>query len=130
MFENYRFTAAERFLRYVQIDTQSDPQSSSYPTTEKQKNLSRILADELKLMGITDAHMDDFGYVYATIPSNSDKKVPVICFCAHVDTAPDCSGSGTIHRNRRFSRSRCFGSWISRRIGKFRIPPRETPPDP
>lgn len=102
MFENYRFTAAERFLRYVQIDTQSDPQSSSYPTTEKQKNLSRILADELKLMGITDAHMDDFGYVYATIPSNSDKKVPVICFCAHVDTAPDCSGTDVkpiVHRN-------------------------------
>jgi tripeptide aminopeptidase len=94
MFENYRFTAAERFLRYVQIDTQSDPQSSSYPTSEKQKDLSRILADELKQMGIADAHTDEFGYVYATIPSNTDKKVPVVCFCAHVDTAPDCSGAG------------------------------------
>ncbi|TMI63483.1 MAG: peptidase T [Bacteroidetes bacterium] len=93
MFENYRFTAAERFLRYVQIDTQSDPQSSSYPTTEKQKDLSRLLADELKQIGIADAHTDEFGYVYATIPSNTDKKVPVICFCAHVDTAPDCSGT-------------------------------------
>ena len=94
MFENYQFTTAERFQRYVQIDTQSDPQSNTYPTTEKQKNLSKILAEELKKMGITDAHMDEWGYVYATIPSTTDKKVPVICFCAHVDTAPDCSGTG------------------------------------
>ncbi len=102
MFENYSFTAAERFMRYVQVDTQSDPQSSSYPTTEKQKDLSRILADELKQMGIADAHMDEWGYVYATIPSNTDKEVPVICFCAHVDTAPDCSGTGVkpiLHKN-------------------------------
>jgi tripeptide aminopeptidase len=94
MFSNYKFTAADRFIRYVQIDTQSDPQSNSYPTTEKQKNLSRLLADELQQMGISDAKMDDYGYVYATIPSTTDKKVPVICFCAHVDTAPDCSGTG------------------------------------
>jgi tripeptide aminopeptidase len=102
MFENYPFTAAERFLRYVQIDTQSDPLSSLQPTTAKQKDLSQILADELKKMGITDAHMDEFGYVYATIPSNTDKKVPVICFCAHVDTAPDCSGTNVkplMHNN-------------------------------
>lgn len=102
MFQHYKFTAAERFLRYVQIDTQSDPQSSSYPTTEKQKNLSRILTDELKQMGITDAHMDEWGYVYATIPSTTTKKVPVICFCAHVDTAPDCSGTNVkpiLHKN-------------------------------
>lgn len=93
MFENYSFTAAERFMRYVQIDTQSDPQSDSYPTTLKQKDLSSLLAKELKEMGIADAHMDEWGYVYATIPSNTKKKVPVICFCAHVDTAPDCSGT-------------------------------------
>lgn len=102
MFQNYKFTAADRFLRYVQIDTQSDPQSSSYPTTEKQKDLSRILAEELKQMGITDAHMDEWGYVYATIPATSTKKVPVICFCAHVDTAPDCSGTNIkpiVHTN-------------------------------
>ena len=102
MFENYQFTAAERFIRYVQIDTQSDPQSSTSPSTEKQKDLSKILAEELKQIGITDAHMDEWGYVYATIPSNSDKKVPVICFCAHVDTAPDCSGTGVkpiLHKN-------------------------------
>ncbi|HEX7847094.1 MAG TPA: peptidase T [Chitinophagaceae bacterium] len=102
MFENYRFTAAERFMRYVQVDTQSDPQSSSHPTTEKQKDLSRILVDELKQIGIADAHMDEWAYVYATIPSTTDKKVPVICFCAHVDTAPDCSGTGVkplLHTN-------------------------------
>ena len=93
MFENYKFTAAERFLRYVQIDTQSDPQSKSNPSTEKQKNLSRILAEELKQIGLHDAYTDDWGYVYASIPSNTEKKVPVICFCAHVDTAPDCSGT-------------------------------------
>ena len=102
MFENYRFTAAERFLRYVQIDTQSDPQSKSFPSTEKQKELSRLLAAELKQLGVADAHMDEWGYVYATIPSNTDKKVPVICFCAHVDTAPDCSGTDIkpiVHKN-------------------------------
>lgn len=102
MFDNYRFTASERFLRYVQIDTQSDPQSSSFPSTEKQKDLSRLLVEELKQMGITDAHMDEWGYVFASIPSNTKKKVPVICFCAHVDTAPDCSGTGVkpvVHKN-------------------------------
>jgi tripeptide aminopeptidase len=84
---------ASRFMRYVQIDTQSDPESDSFPSTAKQKNLSAILAKELVEMGIVDAHMDEWGYVYATIPSNTPKKVPVICFCAHVDTAPDCSGT-------------------------------------
>lgn len=102
MFENYKFTAAERFLRYVQIDTQSDPLSKSNPSTEKQKDLSRVLSDELKQIGLVDAHMDEWGYVYATIPSNSNRTVPVICFCAHVDTAPDCSGTGVkpiVHKN-------------------------------
>ncbi len=102
MFENYKFTAAGRFMRYVQTDTQSDPQSTSYPSTEKQKDLSRLLVDELKQMGVADAHMDEWGYVYATIPATSAKKIPVICFCAHVDTAPDCSGKGVkpiLHKN-------------------------------
>lgn len=102
MFEKYKFTAAERFLRYVQLDTQSDPQSKSAPSTEKQKDLSRILAEELQQIGLQDAHTDDWGYVYATIPSNTERKVPVICFCAHVDTAPDCSGTDVkpiVHRN-------------------------------
>ncbi len=80
-------------MRYVQIDTQSDPKGKQSPSTEKQKDLSKILVEELLAMGLTDAVLDDFGYVYATIPSNTDKQVPVICFCSHVDTAPDCSGT-------------------------------------
>ena len=102
MFENYKFTAAERFLRYVQIDTQSDPLSTSNPSTEKQKDLSKILVEELKQIGVTDAHIDEWGYVYGTIPSTTENKVPVICFCAHVDTAPDCSGTDVkpiVHKN-------------------------------
>ncbi len=87
------FGTANRLMRYVLVDTQSDPNSNTSPTTEKQKNLSVILVDELRTMGITDAHMDEFGYVYATIPSNTTKQVPVVCFCSHVDTAPDCSGT-------------------------------------
>ena len=92
MIENYQHTVTERFMRYVQIDTQSDPNSNTHPTTEKQKQLSNLLAEELKAIGLQDAHADDYGYVYATIPSNTNKKTPVICFCSHVDTAPDCSG--------------------------------------
>jgi tripeptide aminopeptidase len=93
---------ANRFMRYVQIDTQSDPKSGSHPSTEKQKKLSKILVEELKEIGITDAEMDAYGYVYATIPSNTEKNVPVICFCSHVDTAPDCSGTNVkpiLHKN-------------------------------
>jgi len=102
MFDNYQFTAAERFMRYVQVDTQSDPLSSTHPSTEKQKDLSRILVEELKALGVTDAELDEFGYVYATLPANTEKKVPVICFCSHVDTAPDASGAGVkplLHKN-------------------------------
>lgn len=94
MFKDYNYTCVERFMRYVQIDTQSDPKSEMSPSTEKQKNLSKLLVDELIAMGIADAAMDDFGYVYATIPSNTEKTVPAICFCSHVDTAPDSSGTG------------------------------------
>jgi len=91
---NHSFSVADRFMRYVQIDTQSDPHSNSFPSTEKQKDLSRILVNELIEMGISDAHLDDWGYVYATIPATSNKNVPVICFCAHVDTSSDSSGTG------------------------------------
>jgi len=94
MFENHLFTVAERFIRYVQIDTQSDPGAKSHPSTEKQKDLGRLLVQELQDIGITDAALDEYGYVYATIPPNTTKQVPVICFCAHMDTAPDCSGKG------------------------------------
>jgi tripeptide aminopeptidase len=93
---------AERFMRYVRIDTQSDPTSTTHPTTEKQKDLSKLLHRELLGMGITNATTDEYGYVYATIPSNSDKgNIPAICFCSHVDTAPDCSGTNVkpiLHR--------------------------------
>jgi len=92
----------ERFLRYVQIDTQSDPTSDSCPSTEKQKNLARLLVEELQALGISDAHLDADGYVYATLPANTDKPAPVICFCSHMDTSPDCSGTHVnpiVHRN-------------------------------
>ena len=93
---------ADRFFRYVQTDTQSDHASTAQPSTEKQKNLSRMLVEELHAAGITDAELDESGYVYATIPSNTASVVPVICFCSHVDTAPDCSGTDVrplLHRN-------------------------------
>lgn len=97
------FSVAGRFLRYVQIDTQSDPESKTHPSTEKQKNLGRLLVEELKAMGIDDAELDEFGVVYATVPANTDKaNVPVICFCSHMDTSPDCSGENVrpiIHEN-------------------------------
>ncbi len=102
MFEENKYGTAERLMRYVQVDTQSDPDSTTHPSTTKQKNLSVMLVNELLAMGITDAHMDEYGYVYATIPSNSAKNVPVVCFCSHVDTAPDCSGTNVkpiLHKN-------------------------------
>jgi tripeptide aminopeptidase len=86
-------TVTDRFLRYVVIDTQSDPKSSTQPSTEKQKNLGRILVEELLAIGLSNAHLDEHGYVYATIPSNVDRPVPVICFCSHMDTAPDFTGT-------------------------------------
>jgi tripeptide aminopeptidase len=89
---NFNHTVVERFMRYVQIDTQSDPESNTYPSTEKQKDLGKVLVEELRAIGIKDAELDNFGYVYATLESNTDKKVPVICFCSHMDTSPDCSG--------------------------------------
>jgi tripeptide aminopeptidase len=102
MFENYAFTVAERFLRYVRIDTQSDPQSKTCPSTEKQKDLGRLLVQELLAAGLTDAGLDEFGYVYATLPATTAKPTPVICFCAHMDTAPDCTGKNVhpiVHQN-------------------------------
>jgi len=86
-------TVLERFLRYVTIDTQSDPDSPTTPSTEKQKNLGRLLVTELREIGLADADMDENGYVYATLPATSAKTVPVICFCSHMDTSPDCTGA-------------------------------------
>ncbi|MDF1607454.1 peptidase T [Hoeflea sp. YIM 152468] len=87
-------TVLDRLLRYVVIDTQSDPASQSQPSTEKQKHLGHVLVAELLALGLTDAHMDEHGNIYATLPANTDKTVPVICFCSHMDTAPDFTGAG------------------------------------
>jgi tripeptide aminopeptidase len=100
----FKHGVTERFLRYVVIDTQSDPTSPTCPSTEKQKNLGRLLAAELQAIGISDAHLDEHGYVYGTIAATSAKKVPVICFCSHMDTSPDCTGANVkpqIVRNYR-----------------------------
>ncbi|SMC80994.1 peptidase T [Rhizobium sp. RU36D] len=86
-------TVVDRLFRYVVIDTQSDPTSSSQPSTEKQKDLGRLLVSELLSFGLDDAHLDEHGNVYATIPGNTEKTVPVICFCSHMDTAPDFTGT-------------------------------------
>ena len=100
---NLKFTVTDRFTRYVTIDTQSDPSSDTCPSTPKQKNLGLLLVTELLDMGLHDAHMDEYGYVYATVPANTSKvNIPVICFCSHMDTAPDCSGTNVkpiIHKN-------------------------------
>lgn len=99
---NYKYTVVDRFLKYVKVDTQSDDEATKFPTTEKQLDLSRILVEELKEIGLSDAHLSEFGYVYATLPSNSAKDVPVIGFIAHVDTSPAISGKDVkpvIHKN-------------------------------
>lgn len=90
----FDYTVAERFLRYVTIDTQSDPNSPTTPSTEKQKDLGRLLVEDLRAIGLSDAEMDGHGYVYATLPANTDKTVPVICLCSHMDTSPDAPGAG------------------------------------
>ncbi len=100
--ENYKFTCVERLLKYVKYDTQSDEESVSFPSTEKQKILSKDLAIELKHLGLADAHMDEWGYVIATLPGNSTKDVPAIGFISHVDTSPAVSGANVnpvIHKN-------------------------------
>jgi tripeptide aminopeptidase len=89
----FSHTVLDRFLRYARIDTQSDASSPTCPSTEKQKDLGRLLAQELRDLGLADAHMDEHGYVYATLPANTDKSVPAICFCSHMDTSPDCTGN-------------------------------------
>ena len=97
------YTIEDRFIKYVQIDTTADPNSTSFPSSMKQKNLGKVLFEELKALNLEDVEMDEWGYVYATIPSNSDTiNLPTICFCSHMDTAPDCSGTNVkpiVHRN-------------------------------
>lgn len=98
----FKHTVADRFIKYAQIDTEADPNSDTFPSSLKQKDLGKVLVEELLEIGVVDAEMDEWGYVYATIPANTSKKVPVICFCAHMDTAPDCSGKNVkpiLHTN-------------------------------
>lgn len=96
-------TLEDRFLKYVQIDTTADPNSTSFPSSLKQKDLGKVLFEELKNLNLQDIEMDEWGYVFATIPSNSENpNLPTICFCSHMDTAPDCSGTNVkpiVHRN-------------------------------
>ena len=93
-FPEFDYTVSERFLRYVTIDTQSDPDSPTTPSTAKQRDLGQVLVAELREIGLSDAEMDASGYVYATLPANAGKPVPVICFCSHMDTSPDAPGAG------------------------------------
>lgn len=99
----YSHTVRDRFLKYVQIDTTADPNSTSFPSSLKQKDLATVLVKELREIGLSDVEMDEWGYVFATVPSNSDRTdLPTICFCSHMDTAPDCSGTNVkpiVHRN-------------------------------
>ena len=96
-----KYTVADKFLTYVQIDTQADPMSQSFPSSEKQKVLTHLLCEELNTLNIQYT-TNDAGYIYASIPSNIETNVPNIFFCAHLDTAPDCSGTGVrplVHSN-------------------------------
>lgn len=102
MTEQIKFTVVDRFLNYVKYDTQSSETSDTYPSTEKQKELGKVLAQELKKIGLTEVEMDKYGYVTATLAANSDKKIPVIGLIAHMDTSPDVSGKdvkAAIHKN-------------------------------
>ena len=83
----------DKFLRYVAVDTMSDPDSPSQPSTQKQFNLLNLLCEELKAMGVENVSVDQYGYLMATIPSNIEKDVPAIGFIAHVDSSPDASGA-------------------------------------
>lgn len=99
---NYKFTCIERFLKYVKYDTQSNEDSETFPSDPKQIELSKTLTEELKAIGLKDAEMDQYGYVMATLPSNSKKQVPVIGFISHVDTSPAVTGTNVnpvIHKN-------------------------------
>lgn len=96
------YTVVERFLRYVKYDTQSSEESSTFPSTDKQKVLGQLLADELREIGMQNVELDEFGYVYAELPSNTNKDVPPIGFLAHMDTSPEVSGANVnpvIHKN-------------------------------
>ncbi len=115
-------SVARRFLRYVQIDTQSDPESSSTPSTERQTHLSRLLATELREAGLGDVELDEFGYVYGTVPARRADGVPPLGLLAHVDTSPDEPGAADplVHFG--------YGGGVIRLpAGDVRLDPAETP---
>jgi tripeptide aminopeptidase len=114
--------AAERLFRYVQIDTQSDEDSETYPSTEKQLDLLRLLLDELKQVGLADAQIDEHGYVTATIPATVEGEIPTIAFFAHVDTAREVTGT-----NVRPQRIRYDGGEIPLGSSGNVIRPQESP---
>ena len=95
-YDDFTTSVRERFLRYVTYDTQSDPYSDTAPSTSKQMDLARILADECRAIGLIDVEVSEFGIVTATLPANTDADIPVIGFIAHLDTAPDASGANVI----------------------------------
>lgn len=98
----YKHSVEERFIKYAKIDTTADPNSSTFPSSLKQKDLAKVLVEELKALGANEVEMDEWGYVFATVPSNTGDEAPTICFCSHMDTAPDCSGTNVkpiVHRN-------------------------------
>ncbi len=101
--KNYTSSVEKRFIKYAKIDTTADPDSDSFPSSMKQKDLAKVLVQELLELGINDAEMDEWGYVFGTLENNTDNKdLPTICFCAHMDTAPDCSGTNVkpiVHKN-------------------------------
>lgn len=86
-------TLIERFLKYVSFDTQSDDESGVTPSTDKQMVFARYLKTELEELGLEEIELDEYGYLYATLPANTDKPVPTVGFIAHMDTSPDCSGA-------------------------------------
>ncbi len=99
---NITYTVVDRFLKYITYDTQSSETSETYPSTEKQKLLGKYLVEELREMGLSDAKMDDYGYVTATLPANTSKTIPTIGLIAHMDTSPDVSGKDVkaiVHKN-------------------------------
>ena len=100
---NYTSTVENRFIKYAKIDTTADPNSKSFPSSEIQKDLGKVLVEELAELGIKDAEMDEWGYVFGTIANNTgNDTLPTICFCAHMDTAPDVTGKNVkpiVHRN-------------------------------
>lgn len=101
MSDKFESTVVDRFVKYVKFDTQSAEESETYPSTEKQKILGEELVNELKAIGLSDAQMDEYGYVTATLGSNTDRKIPTIGLIAHMDTSPDVSGANVnpiVHR--------------------------------